>query len=78
MIISDGERAARIDISDTNSARNILINKFGISQKQADKIIADGRKQRVTDNLLKNAGRLHGLSSGSPVKDRHINRGSRK
>jgi hypothetical protein len=78
LVVSNGNKSARIDISNTNSARNTLINSFGMSEKKADRIIEKGRKQSVTENLLNNARKLHNVSSdGQKIKNKHMNRGSR-
>jgi hypothetical protein len=78
LVVSNGNKSARIDISNTNSARNTLINSFGMSEKKADRIIEKGRKQSVTENLLNNARKLHNVSSdGQKIKNKHMNRASR-
>ena len=75
--VRGGTSVVRLNLNDRETARKQLTDSFGMTSAKADKIIDKARKQTVSDNLLKRARKKAGKSAGT-LKDKKIDRGSRK
>lgn len=75
--VRGGSTVVRLDLNNKESAKNQLMDAFGMSAAKAEKIIGKAQKQKVADNLLKKA-REKVKDAADTIRHKKLDRGSRK
>ena len=76
--VRGGMTVVRLDLSDKETAKKQLMDSFGMTAQKADKIISKAQKQIVANNLLTKAQKMAALTADNLLKNKKIERGSRK
>ncbi len=76
--VRGGMTVVRLDLSDKETSKKQLMDSFGMTAQKAEKIIAKAQKQSVANNLLTKAQKMAALTADNLLKNKKIERGSRK